>query len=242
MMHACTEWHTPLPSASSFAFLPCWFFVALPSVERWYQSKIIDFYSSIRDFLRGPATSMFHQTSFQVKKPLRNVFCFRVFRNLWTIFQYQTTSQLGVPFPTGTFFYSSSCCSISSPSVSVQWHDDDGVTAVTVTVQWLCSDCDSDCEWKNPMNVLQRQFLHRCSGWGRCFFFDWVHIMRTGAKHFLVMQPTILALFSRPSCFSLKRAVNFCDYPQEKRRNSWKRSSVSLCIHLILPQHKNHEN
>ena len=51
------------------------------------------------------------------------------------------------------------------------------------------------------------------------FFFDWVHIMRTGAKHFLVLQPmSILVLFSRPSCFSLKRAVNFCDYPQEEKK------------------------
>jgi hypothetical protein len=71
------------------------------------------------------------------------------------------------------------------------------------------------------------------------FFFDWVHIMRTGAKPFFVLQPmSILALFSRPSCFSLsrpscfslKRAVNFCDYPQEKKKKFLK-ALISISLH-----------
>lgn len=63
------------------------------------------------------------------------------------------------------------------------------------------------------------------------FFFDWVHIMRTGAKHFLVLQPmSILVLFSRPSCFSLKRAVNFCDYPQEEKKKFLK-ALISISLH-----------
>ncbi len=165
MMHACTEWHTPLRSASRLCLPPMFvlrraaFGWTVCNRNGWYQYKIIDFYSSIRDFLRGPATSMFDQTSFEVKKTWRNVWLssFSKCLNHFPVSDYQPAR--GTLHPTGTFFYFSPCCSISSPS--------SGVTL------WRCDSCGCgcDCEWKNPMNVLQRQFLHRDSGWGRCFFF-----------------------------------------------------------------------
>lgn len=63
------------------------------------------------------------------------------------------------------------------------------------------------------------------------YFFVWVHTIRTGANFFLVLQPiSILALFSRPSCFSLKCAVNFCDYPQEKKKK-FLEALISVTLH-----------